>query len=471
MTMIRSFALIVITAAVVSGCGSTNGPAPGESSRSFGYRPGFPSFEMECMPQLSAGRTGLDVYVRVTTTTLTFLRADSGFAAKILLQARIMDGDGEDQIAEVSWPETVFVPTYAATQSSPPIRFKRFLPLPPGFFRARVQLEDLGTGKIAERGQPVTVPQFLQGEPTLGGILLLRKAAGSAAEPVVGFHIPATRDTLSAQASVMNVAPGARISIAMTLTRFLVDTSRSAAPYLFMPTLEMMENRKLYPEDIDTVLTRREVRVVGDDGMVLNDPLPALRRGVYQVALRVWGNGQDSAEGSVATALRYFVVVGPAFPRPVLLDELVDGSGYLAYRSEQAAMDTVPDQQDKRHAFDRFWLSLYPDQAMAASMMRKYFGRIEEANRLFSTFKEGWKTDRGMVYVILGPPERVEKIPDFEVWYYGHPGAYAANVYRFRRVFFAPANLSIEEYVLRRNTGYETFWERMIMKWRDGEVF
>jgi GWxTD domain-containing protein len=407
----------------------------------------------------------------LTATTLTFLRTDSGFAAALLVQIRLRENEGELQVAEVSWPETVFVSTYAATQSHPPIRFRRFVPIAPGVYRAGVRLEDLGTGKVAERGQVAVVPHLEEGTPALGGILLSRRAPGRAPEPVVSFHIPLGRDTIVAHASVLNLPAGTQIPMLFTIVRFTVDTVRASAPYRFMPTLEVMENRKLFPERTDTVLTRRETRRLGEGGVLLDDALPPLPRGVYQIALRVWRPGQDPTDGSVALALRYFVVVGPAFPRPALLDELVDCTAYLARMNEQRAMDSVAVQPDKRRAFDHFWLSLFPDPTRAASMMRLYFGRIEESNRLFSSFKEGWKTDRGMVYVILGPPERVEKIPDSEVWYYSHPGTYAANVYRFRRVFFAPSNLSIEEFLLRRGTEYETFWERMIMKWREGEVF
>ncbi len=47
-------------------------------------------------------------------------------------------------------------------------------------------------------------------------------------------------------------------------------------------------------------------------------------------------------------------------------------------------------------------------------------------NRNFSyTRKEGWKTDRGRVFIVFGPPDRVERgTPsrytqgDYEVWYY-----------------------------------------------------
>jgi GWxTD domain-containing protein len=196
-----------------------------------------------------------------------------------------------------------------------------------------------------------------------------------------------------------------------------------------------------------------------------------MERGVYELSLYVWGPGQEPTEGSGAGAIKYFLVVGPAFPRPTLLKDLVEGCGYIARRNEQAAMDTVTAPQGLRATFDHFWLSLIPDPKRAAAVMRAYFGRVEEASRMFSSYKEGWRTDRGMVYVVFGPPERVEKHLETEIWYYSLPGSSESISFEFRRVYFVHESLTIEDFLLRRNVLYESIWERMVEKWRDGDFY
>lgn len=54
-----------------------------------------------------------------------------------------------------------------------------------------------------------------------------------------------------------------------------------------------------------------------------------------------------------------------------------------------------------------------------------YFRRVEEANRSYSYLKkEGWRTDRGRIYIQLGPPDLIDyntsrpDISDYEIWYY-----------------------------------------------------
>jgi GWxTD domain-containing protein len=426
---------------------------------------------VECVPRVIVGRSGMDVHVRLNTPTLAFLKVDGGFEARVLFQVRLMDPDELSQVAEAAWPETVRVATYAETQSHPPLRIRRFVPAAAGTYKVQVQLEDLGSGKTADRMPSVTIPRVTEGEPSLGGIVLSRRVNGGEPDPVVEFHVPAPRDTLFARAPALNVPAGTPLQIEFAVCRYVTDTARAPAPYLHMPTMPAMERKRVFPQAIDTILIMHETRNLGDDGYILDDILPPLGRGVYQLSLYVWGPGQERTQESAAGAIKYFAVVGPAFPRPVLISDLIDACGYIAYRPEQAAMDTLTVQSEMRVAFDRFWLSAIRDRSRATRAMRAYFSRIEEANRLFSSYKEGWKTDRGMVFAVFGPPENVEKKAETETWYYNLPGSYQSNVFEFRRVFFAPASLAIEDYVLRRSMIYETSWERMVEKWREGEVF
>jgi len=40
------------------------------------------------------------------------------------------------------------------------------------------------------------------------------------------------------------------------------------------------------------------------------------------------------------------------------------------------------------------------------------------ANYFFTSYKPGWMTDRGMIYIVLGPPVILHKGDDFEEWIY-----------------------------------------------------
>ncbi|HEX9615291.1 MAG TPA: GWxTD domain-containing protein, partial [Bacteroidota bacterium] len=56
--------------------------------------------------------------------------------------------------------------------------------------------------------------------------------------------------------------------------------------------------------------------------------------------------------------------------------------------------------------------------------MEEYYHRVEYANKNFGHYMDGWKTDRGMIYIRFGSPDNVERHPfdmntkPYEIWYY-----------------------------------------------------
>jgi hypothetical protein len=106
-------------------------------------------------------------------------------------------------------------------------------------------------------------------------------------------------------------------------------------------------------------------------------------------------------------------------------------------------------------------LSITGTPERARIFMRNYFRRVEQANVLFSSYKEGWKTDRGIIYIIFGPPEEVFLVGNREVWEYN-------NVYYKGRFTFvkSPTIFDPENFVLIRDKNYSDNWYSMIDLWR-----
>ena len=102
------------------------------------------------------------------------------------------------------------------------------------------------------------------------------------------------------------------------------------------------------------------------------------------------------------------------------LDELVEALRYIAFDKELEEIYASNSVAEKRQEFDGFWGSLVSNRRAAGNMIKQYYGRAEEANLFFTGHKEGWKTDRGMVYVMLGPPMYVEYAFDSQIWHYSY---------------------------------------------------
>ena len=72
-----------------------------------------------------------------------------------------------------------------------------------------------------------------------------------------------------------------------------------------------------------------------------------------------------------------------------------------------------------------FWKKKDPTPGSERNeIFEEYYRRVNYANEAFSHYVEGWRTDRGMVFIILGPPNNVDRHPmdfdakPYEVWQY-----------------------------------------------------
>ena len=81
---------------------------------------------------------------------------------------------------------------------------------------------------------------------------------------------------------------------------------------------------------------------------------------------------------------------------------------------------------DKRKFLFEFWKAkdINPNTQVLESKIT-YFKRVSEANKSYKeAYTEGWKTDRGRIYIIYGQPDDVEKYPfesqskSYEIWKY-----------------------------------------------------
>ena len=159
------------------------------------------------------------------------------------------------------------------------------------------------------------------------------------------------------------------------------------------------------------------------------------------------------------------VVADNRFPKLTRPEKLVKPVLYMSTSSEINELNT---SKDLKKSFDRYWLNLMSgNEDVARRAIRAYFNRVEDANRLFTTYKEGWKTDKGMIYVVLGPPDRVQRSRDREVWVYNR----RANVSEINFTFNRKPNQFVEDhYELVRYMEYQPIWYPIVEAWRTGAI-
>jgi GWxTD domain-containing protein len=108
------------------------------------------------------------------------------------------------------------------------------------------------------------------------------------------------------------------------------------------------------------------------------------------------------------------------------LDDLFKKSKYIATNDEIDQYEAISSEQAKREFMQKFWNKR--DQNPNDNINRyyqNYMRRIDECNAKYKAGKkEGWKTDRGRVYLKYGEPSEIERFPNeiqtrpYEIWHY-----------------------------------------------------
>jgi GWxTD domain-containing protein len=153
------------------------------------------------------------------------------------------------------------------------------------------------------------------------------------------------------------------------------------------------------------------------------------------------------------------------FPKVTVARQLVYPLRYLTMHDEYVAMDTA---KNSKKAVDNFWLNNSGSEERARTVIRDFYNRVEITNELFSTQAEGWKSDRGMIYIIFGPPENVYKTASSETWIYGNSVGPGGLTFVFDHRVNA---YSDNDFVLERNEDYKVNWITAVDSWRQGHVY
>jgi GWxTD domain-containing protein len=80
-------------------------------------------------------------------------------------------------------------------------------------------------------------------------------------------------------------------------------------------------------------------------------------------------------------------------------------------RQEKNIFHHLPDEESRKEFIRDFWSKRDPNPDTEENEFKKeFFERIEYSNRHFKEGPPGWKTDRGRIYLYLGPPDKTDEI-------------------------------------------------------------
>jgi GWxTD domain-containing protein len=120
-----------------------------------------------------------------------------------------------------------------------------------------------------------------------------------------------------------------------------------------------------------------------------NNPLLFPERGIYLLS-------PDSMGGDGFPVFNF----GDEFPETSSPNVLIETLAYIATPAEIRSMTA---HDNAKIAVDEFWLARSNNIERSRELLRIYYNRVRFANHYFTSFKEGWRSDRGMIYIMYGP--------------------------------------------------------------------
>jgi GWxTD domain-containing protein len=140
--------------------------------------------------------------------------------------------------------------------------------------------------------------------------------------------------------------------------------------------------------------------------------------------------------------------------------EMTEATRYIMNREEY---ERVKNSTDVKREIELFWKEIGGSKERARELIKQYYNRVTEANEWFTDYSgPGFKTDRGMVYIVFGKPDHIYYYDGGEIWHYGNNPEKSILNLRFR-------NLS-GIYELERSSDYKDYWYQAVDYWRQGKI-
>ncbi len=361
---------------------------------------GLPEFQFDVVNINShlPERSCLNFYIEIAYDDLQFVKNDSGFTAVYEISIAINSND-EEQVAGSAWHRTLLVKEYETTNSQNLYDFSAAsYHVPPGNYEVTIRLVDNDTRQEFIQKMNCTAHNFNKEKLAVSDLTLVSQINTDSAgvktmTPIISSNIREKLDQLTIY--------------------YEIYSQKKVEKFKVVYTLKNNRRKKILENKIEVPRTGPGTKVT------LTIDIKQFSMGRYFLDLKV-DDGSDSKSLEDNFVLRWHGIPNTIFDLEIAIEQLkyiADGSDIKKMRKAKG--------KDKETLFENFWAKLDPTPGTTINeYLEEYFRRINFANEAFKGFLEGWKSDMGMVFIVLGEPNDIERHPfeqgakPYQIWYY-----------------------------------------------------
>ena len=364
----------------------------------------FASFKAD-----SAGYNLMEIYYQIYSSNLLYVRQDNRYMASYRVAAVVKDG--HKQIAADEKEEEIYAESYNEAHNAGSYIINTFnFYLQPGRYKIQVTLYDQNGNSSIPLETDLEVPAFPENKQSISHIEFARQIA-DIGEPTVFDK------------EYYRVIPACsrRYGDDLQWLKFYFqfynpDSGKDTADFTF----EVKDNK-------NRVMGGKVVRynIGSTTGIIDSLNINELKPGPYElVVFTPDESGKDfiTRTGSFSVNWSALELVRHDF------DNAVEQLRYIATGAEIKKLKGV-DEADRVREWNAFWKAKDPTPDTDENEIKnEYYRRIAYSNKHYEIpNKDGWRTDMGMINIINGQPDEIERHPfdmetkPYEIWYYYNP--------------------------------------------------
>ena len=306
------------------------------------------------------------------------------FRADIEVKVTVFDTTG-NEVEYLKWSDFVTVKSFDETNSADLTHTTRSnLDLPPGIYEIEIELKDLETRRIGKRKGKIKVRDFSKNNFMVSDIEL------------VDSLVVATSDDQGSNGN----------HVTKHFAHFEIYNA---------PQSDSIEIEYEIVNPLGEISQKDTIRII-NDGKLTHGVIPIDEGSVRDKnnRLRMTLRSNDETIKWEQTLKCFRPAVESPFEN---IDDAIEKVVYIAKKDEMKKLEKAQGV-DKIDAFNKFWESRDPTpETRQNEYMIEYYDRIAYANKTFKKNNQGWKTDMGMVYILLGPPDYVDSPVNYDNFY------------------------------------------------------
>lgn len=355
----------------------------------------------------------IDAYTLIPYQTLSFIKANELYKCKYKLEISVFDTNSQ-KICSRTIEKTLTENDYASTTGANG-KFdhnQTILQLPKGNYTIKAVFTDLIQNSDFEKSRILSIIDYKDFQLSTSGILLVSSIEDKNGKYIITPHV---------SDNIGNLKEG-------FFAFFEVYNQGAADSVDFFYEIAQKEDKIL-----SSGSRQRKYIKNGKNQIFMKIPRTAPVTGVstYTLTIKAVKTANDSVytEKDLLAVSQRTIKILQTVGGIVLadLDKAVKQLRFVASGQDIEYIEEAKNQTEKQERFEAYWKTLDPTLGTERNeAFDEYYLRIDYANKTFKSFSEGWFSDKGMVYIIFGQPNTVERSNSnndgriYERWtYYG----------------------------------------------------